>query len=379
MKRIYWCLPQLTKIGGTEEVSIDLMNALADDYDITLISSSKIDDKVAYYINPKIKVTSLNIPSKLARYDQYSLIYLRKLRLLKAIGLTISTFHHYLFKRHHYRKTLEKLIVNDPSSVLIASALDSYLLAPKKGNVYFHYHYNSKLFFSFGERFTRLFSRKPDKFIFLSKTTMNEIVSKKPKLKDKSVYINNPCRFESFLDTDYHHNSIIFAGRYSNQKDPMKALRVAKKLKDEKFKFTMRLFGQGALEADMKNYVKFNHLEKQVFINKTTDHLEEELKNSDILLITSLYEGFSLIRAEASAYSCPCISTYWGEITYDFIQDGQNGYVVKSNKAEDLADCIKSTLSNKEALAELKRKTYESSKKYSIANIIPLWKELLGN
>ena len=76
MKKIYWHIQQLDKIGGTEEVSIVLMNALAKYYDVTLICTSRISDKICYTIDKNISIFNLELPNDISIYDQYYYKYL---------------------------------------------------------------------------------------------------------------------------------------------------------------------------------------------------------------------------------------------------------------------------------------------------------------
>ena len=65
----------------------------------------------------------------------------------------------------------------DCDSIYIGSALDSYLFAPKKVKVFYHFHFDEKQYFSFANRFGFCFSRKPDKTIFLAKSIEEKVAA----------------------------------------------------------------------------------------------------------------------------------------------------------------------------------------------------------
>jgi len=377
MKKIYWCVQQLNKVGGTEEVSIDLMNHLADKYDITLISTSEIEKDIVFSINPSIKTMSLNMPSEVARFDQYFALYFKKFHWIKLMKLLWETINSTFFKRHKIRKHLASLLKED-DSLMICSALDSYWYAPKKGKVYFHFHFNSKVFFSLGNKLILLLSRKPDKYIFLSKSTLDIVTKKKPKIASKATYVYNPIRFAPELDLSYHDNTIIFAGRFAYQKNPLLALKVANALKEDNFPFKMKMFGQGSLLSEMEEYVKDNGLSSMVKINKTTNDFKSELKSSDLLLLTSRFEGFVLVKGEAASLSRPCISSNWGDTVYEMFHLGEDGFIVDSENPKDFAKKIEEVFSSKENLIRMKQKAYEYSKELSHEKILPVWEKILG-
>ena len=376
MKKIYWWVQQLNRIGGTEMVTIDLANHLCDTYDITLISTVKIEGKIPYEIDPRIKVMSLEIPTRCERYDYLSKKYLSHGRIFSYLGLVFQIGHYYVFRRRHYRRLIEKHLL-DEDATLIGSSIDTYMLSPKKGRVFFHYHFDSDSFFGRDYKMIKM-SRVPDKFIFLSEATKNEVIAKREDLKDKATFIYNPIRFEPVENEEYHNNTILFVGRYAEQKNPILALDIAKVLKEKSFSFKLKMFGEGPLNEDVKKYQLDNHLEDVTEVNPFSNNIKEEILNSDLLLITSRYEGFGLAMSEANALSRPWISSNWGSILKERLSEGRNGIVIDSENPEDYAKAIMDLLNDKDRLLEMKKASYEESKKLSKEVIIPKWKELLG-
>lgn len=74
---------------------------------------------------------------------------------------------------------------------------------------------------------------------------------------------------------------------------------------------------------------------------------DEELKIiyacADFFLLTSKYEGFGIANTEALASGTPVI-TYDTKAAKDFIIDFYNGFVIKSNTPQELADVVKKIL-----------------------------------
>ena len=375
MQKIYWWIQQINRIGGTEMVSIDLANALCDRYDITMLSTTEIIGDIPYKLDKRIKVDSLGLPSKVERVDYYSKEYLSHFRIISFLILMMQVAHYYVFHRHHYQKLVEAKL--DENTTLICSSIDTYMLAPKKGRVFFHYHFDSESFFK-RDYFAIKRARVPDKFIFLADSTRNEILTKRKDLKDKSVYIYNPIRFEPELDLTYHNNTIVFVGRYAEQKNPLLALAIAKSLKEKGFNFKLKMFGGGALDKEVREYQSNHHLEDVVEINGFSNDINHELLNADVLLVTSSYEGFGLAMSEANALSRPWVSTNWGSILNERLVENRNGIVIDSTNPEDFADALIKLLSNKETLKEMKQASYEESKKLSKDVIVPEWVKILG-
>ncbi len=378
IKKIFWCLQQLEYVGGTETVSIQLANNLVEkyDYDITFIVAFKSNlENCPYKINPKIKIIQLGIDIELARFSDNFNDYFSSFRFIKSSKLLNKLMSQFFFQIKKKRQYISSLL--DDESLLICSSIESYCFAPKDKNVLFHFHFNSTSYFDSFTRFTLKHSNKPTKYIFLCKETMEKVISKDKAIKDKATFINNPCRFDLEKSFEYHNNTILFIGRYSTQKNPLLALKVAKVLKEKyDLDFKMNFYGEGGLIDEMQDYVSKNKLENQVSINSPSNDVETLLKNADLLLMTSIYEGLPLIKLEAESKSLPTISTNWGEPIEDIINDGINGYIVNSNKPTEIASKIYEVLSNKEELTKLKQSTYQNGNKYHLDTILDNWDKL---
>lgn len=374
-KKIIWCIQQLDHIGGTEQVSIDLMNSLVSFYQIVLVSTAKIDaSNIVYKLDPRIETVSLNVPSEIVRLDQSLASALSSHRYFKYLSYLFRAFYYYFIKRFSLRKKVRKL--QSEGSVVISSSLDSYFYAPKKGRVIFHYHFDQNHFLSRGERFCFKIAPKPNQFIFLTKSYYEDIKSKLPKLN--ATYIYNPVRFSSVKNLDYKGNSLVFVGRFSEQKDPLLALKVAKKLKDDNFPFSLKMFGEGHLKTQMEEYLISNHLEDCVSICPPSKDIKNEFLNADMLLFTSAYEGHPLVLLEARSLSRPVVLNRYNRSVDEICEDNYDSLVVDSRDENEFAKRIEETFSDLEQLKRLKANCYESSLKFSKEEIVESWKKLLG-
>lgn len=376
MKKIFWGIQNLVGIGGTETISIKIMNLLTDYYEIHLICSSKYkESEISYPIDKRIHIHCLNIEPEVSRFDQFSLLCLKKFKIWSFLKLLHKTISTYFYKKRKYRKIIQNMM--DKDDIYIGSALDSYLFAPKDRQVFFHFHFNSSYFFSFVNRFGFHHSVKPEKYIFLAKKTEEEVLKKNKKLIGKTTYVYNPIKFKPVESVEFHNNSLLFVGRFTEQKDPMLALKIAKYLHDKQFKFNLIMYGEGHLEIKMREFQKENHLDEVKIITHHSTAQTDYL-NSDLLLCTSTYEGFGLVLSEANASSLPVITSFWAGPIHEALIDKEGGYIIKSRDPKDYGDKIIEVLSNRDALKELKIKAYNSSKRLGDEPILNKWKEIIG-
>jgi glycosyltransferase involved in cell wall biosynthesis len=91
-------------------------------------------------------------------------------------------------------------------------------------------------------------------------------------------------------------------------------------------------------------------------------NISSYLEASDILLMTSINEGFGLVIAEAGYFSVPTISTDVGGIR-EFIDDEKNGFIISSSEF-DIASKIKELIGSPKILlkvgVEAKKTTSEN-------------------
>ena len=372
MKKIFWAIQSLDNAGGSEAVSTNLMNLLCPYYDITLVSVCSFD-KGVHHLDPRIKVISLGIDKRVGRFDQYWREYGWK-HPFKRLALFQKMMNGFFWAKSHYRKLIKNMMGEE--DIFIASSLDSYIYAPKGRTCYFHYHFNAPKFLSFGESSGLKMARKPDKWIFLAKSTEDDIKKGRKKLPP-STYVYNPVKFPLKENLNYNDNALIFIGRYTEQKDPMLALNIAKILHDEGYPFHFDMYGDGHLEDEMRAFVRSNNL-NEVNIHTKTAITPEHFTNHDLMLMTSKYEGYVLVKGEANVNSIPVISSPWEGPHEEMFLNRGDGVVVKSRDPKDYAEEIKKWLGDKDKVIANKKACFDfASHYYDDETIVKKWKEIL--
>ena len=89
-------------------------------------------------------------------------------------------------------------------------------------------------------------------------------------------------------------------------------IRTLAKLNDPRVR--MDFFGQGPLEADCETLIRELGLEQRVRLCGLSNQIRSEMRNADILVMHSLYEGMPMVLLEAGAEAMPVISTPVGSI-----------------------------------------------------------------
>ena len=98
--------------------------------------------------------------------------------------------------------------------------------------------------------------------------------------------------------------------------------------------------GEGDLKEELLRYSKSLDLNDNIIF---TGHLKNPypiMKNANVLLLTSLYEGFSNVILESLALNTPVVATDSPGGNKEIILNGENGFLAKVRNSEDIVQKI---------------------------------------
>jgi glycosyltransferase involved in cell wall biosynthesis len=129
---------------------------------------------------------------------------------------------------------------------------------------------------------------------------------------------------------------LLSLGRLSEQKNHQKLIEALGELKDENF--ICLIAGDGPLEDKIKMSIqKYGISDKVQLLGHRTD-VENLLCISDVLVQSSIFEGFPNVFIEAASVGLPIITTNVGS-SRTLVEN--NGIVVKANDSQELAFAIR--------------------------------------
>ena len=116
------------------------------------------------------------------------------------------------------------------------------------------------------------------------------------------------------------------------------ALDACKILKEKGINFRWYALGKGPLKSDIEEYIKKHELEEYFVLLGVKANPDPYIKDADIYVQTSRFEGFGLAIAEARMLNTPVVTTEFDAV-YNQIVQGKNGLVVDMN-SKSIADGI---------------------------------------
>ena len=139
--------------------------------------------------------------------------------------------------------------------------------------------------------------------------------------------------------------TIITVGRFVEQKDYLTALKVITELNKVRNDFKFIIVGYGELESQIRKWVKEFHIANVVDIRINPNNIPELLRDADIYLSTSLFEGTSNSIMEAMNYSLPVVATNVGDNSY-LIEQDKSGFLTSIGDVEGITQFVSSLLDN---------------------------------
>lgn len=131
---------------------------------------------------------------------------------------------------------------------------------------------------------------------------------------------------------------ILTIGRLAYQKGYDVALEACKLLKENGIHFKWYVLGKGPLQKEIEEYIRKHELSDHFILLGVVANPYPYIKNADIYVQTSRFEGFGLAIAEARMLNVPVVTTKFDAV-YNQMVDGKNGIVVDRN-AKSVSDGI---------------------------------------
>ena len=132
---------------------------------------------------------------------------------------------------------------------------------------------------------------------------------------------------------------LIHIGRFSPQKNHHLLIEAFNKAIKECSDLKLLLVGDGELRSGIEKLVKKKGLDQDIRFLGLHQDIPELLAASDIFILSSDWEGFGLVIAEAMAAGKPVIATAVGGVS-ELVEDGKTGLLVPPQNASALSQAI---------------------------------------
>lgn len=355
MKKILFVIPTLTG-RGAEKVLVNLVNNLdRDKYDITLmvLFDSGVNKS---YLRKEVK---------------YKYIYKKIFR---------GNIHFFKFWKP---EVLYKKMIKDNYDIIV-----SYLEGPttrivsgcnnKKTVIINWVHIETTNIY----QFTKVYRNKKEfetcmkKYnmtVFVSKTAM-ESFKDKTKLQipmkvlynlidDKRIRQKASEPIDDIL-VDKSKINLISVGGLVHQKGYLRLLKIYNQIVKTRQDVHLYILGEGKQRKNMETYILKNDMSTYVTMLGYKENPYKYVKNSDLFVCSSYYEGYSTAVTEAIILGVPVVTTLCSGMQ-ELLENGKYGVITK-NEEQDLFKGLLDMISNKEKMKTYKKMAEQRSEQLSL-------------
>ncbi len=183
-----------------------------------------------------------------------------------------------------------------------------------------------------------------DRVVNVAQDTQRGFEKRFPSLKEKACTIYNPIdigkvqRMAAEAEIKHESFTVLFLGRLSSPKNPQRFIRVASILKQRGLGLQFILMGNGDLHDELQGMIQELQVQDMVKMIPFSPNPFPHLKAADVLLSTSIAEGFGLVHCEAMALGTPVISTKTAGPT-EILKDNEYGMLCEHDD-EAIADAV---------------------------------------
>lgn len=332
--------------GGAEKSLVSLLNLLPkDDYNIDVIVfnnsgifSSHVPDNVTVRVAP-YPYSFLSIsPRNIREYLNYPLKYL----LIKLLGLIYSkcnkelSLHQALWKI--WRKYIPVYDKKYDVAVSYLEGLTNYFVIDKvvaeKKILWIHNEYNK---LRYNVKFDFEYFSKADTVVTISDVCKRDLLKSFPELMTKFQILENISDSKAIQQksqisiNDEIFNSckglkILSVGRLTPQKNYQLALKAAKILLNKQIDFNWFIIGEGNLRHELEKLAKDLSVDGVVHFIGLKENPYPYMQQADIIAMSSLFEGKSIVIDEAKILCKPIVSVNYPTVN-DNIKNLETGII----------------------------------------------------
>jgi len=192
--------------------------------------------------------------------------------------------------------------------------------------------------------------------------------------------IPNPIS-EQFLKYDRSPNegsthAIVAMGRMVPQKGFDYLLRAFALCAGRHPTWTLRIFGEGPEHQNLCALADKLEIESRVRFEPVTREPEKVMRESDLFVLSSRYEGFPMVLLEAMASGMPVISFDCLSGPREMIRNGIDGVLVPPEDVEALASAMDRLMGNEEERLRLGTRAVEIDQRFGLARVSAMWKKV---
>lgn len=213
----------------------------------------------------------------------------------------------------------------------------------------------------------------------ISDGTRDALVGWKPGLTSKLVVIENGAElpFDRPFDRPERQRPVVLSvGRLERPKNYARAIKAVAELKDIDFEY--HIAGSGSEEASLKKLTAALGLDDRVRFLGFVEDVPELLKEADIFLMPSIWEGFGLAAVEAMNAGLPVVAGRVAGLQEIVVGREICGELVDPENVASIALGLRTLLSDRSKRIAYGQNAFRRAQDFSVEAMVEKYLELYG-
>ena len=135
------------------------------------------------------------------------------------------------------------------------------------------------------------------------------------------------------------------------------------------------IFGEGSMDKTLKVLTNLYKAKNLTFHN-VTSNISQEYANSSICVVSSYFEGFSLILLEAMRHGVPCVAFDCPFGPKSIINDGYTGFLVENGEIKLFAERVCRLIEDEDLRKHFSKASIDRALLFDTDSIMLRWKKL---
>ena len=373
--KVLYIINKMTNLAGIERILTCKMNYLSEktDYQVFLTTYEQKGSALSFPLNPPIVYRPMNAPMPQRENHSFicwltSYFHARKL-FSQELKILLKELHPDILICTNYSFQVLDIILKISQKLKIKTVMESHTKSETVSMAY-KFQYHQQLY-----KLIRIWDKK----ILRSLKHCQCVVTLTK--QDVPFWQQNAKRIEVIPNmltitpryvNDYNVKRVISAGRYMTEKGFDRLVAAWHLLPESYNDWSLYIFGNED-RTPYQHIVDSYHLNDKIHLMPATDNIAEEFSKSSLYVMSSRYEGFGLVLAEAMSCGLPCIAFDCPYGPREIITNGDDGILVKDGDIEDLATQMQLLMSNADLRKTMGQKAYKNIARYNPKCIMDQW------
>ena len=378
--KILYIINKMTNLAGIERILTCKMNYLSEktDYSVFLVTYEQPNQALSFQLNNKITYQPINAP--IPQREGMTLFGWMKV-YISARKVFKREFNHFLKNIHPdivictgYAYPVLDIIIDASRQINAKTIMESHVKGDTVSMKKYIFNHTLASMLSFWDYYILNKVKKADCVVTLTQ-------------EDKEFWRSYAKRIEVIPNiltitpkkvVDYRAKRIIAAGRFVHQKGFDLLLDAWHMINKDISDWHLYIFGNENREPYQKIVDKYQMNDNTHLMGATKD-IAEEFSKSSIFVLSSRFEGFGLVLAEAMSCGLPCVSFDCPYGPRDIITDREDGILVENGNVEALSKAIEQLMTEEDLRQSMGEKALINVARYDSSNIMTRWEELFSS